>query len=145
MPLFHRDSVSSSSRSSIEDPNTHTHHSKSGGLFGHRNSTSSAGGYGSSARGSRHNTTHGHGHSHGLFHRRAEDPAITAARDRVYRAEEAERAADKALYASRLAVRDARSNVKELERDAAEEARLAKDKQNASKDISKRARPLGRK
>ncbi|KAL4947304.1 hypothetical protein BDW69DRAFT_119733 [Aspergillus filifer] len=141
MPLFHRDSVSSSSRSSIEEPNTHRTTHKSGGLFGHRNSTSTSGtGHSSSsARGSRHGTTHS------LFHKRTEDPAITAARDRVYRAEEAERAADKALYTSRLAVREARNNVLELERDAAEEARLAKDKQKASKDISKRARPLGRK
>ena len=60
-------------------------------------------------------------------------------------AEGAERDADRALLAARAAVRDARQEVKRLEREAAEEARLAKLKQSQAKNISKRAKPLGRK
>ncbi len=165
MPLFHRDSISSSSRSSIDDPNTHSHSHHKTGLFGHHTPHSTASGHntvsGSGARRSSHSHGQRSGH-HGLFrNKNPEDPAISAARDRVFHAEEAERAADKALYASRLAVQDARNNVKELERDAKEEyvtplhrqssrandnrARLATVKQREAKDISKRAKPLGRK
>lgn len=55
-----------------------------------------------------------------------------------------------------MAVQEARRNVRELERDAKEEyvfdllmhandrARLAKVKQKEAKDISRRAKPLGR-
>lgn len=60
-------------------------------------------------------------------------------------AEAAERDADRALMQARTAVRDARDQVKRLEREAAEEARLAKVKQTQAKNISKRAKPLGRK
>lgn len=45
---------------------------------------------------------------------------------------------------ARAAVREAREHIKRLEREAAEEARLAKIKQNQAKSISKRAKPLGR-
>ncbi|KAL5333800.1 hypothetical protein BJX70DRAFT_379996 [Aspergillus crustosus] len=146
MPFFHRDSMSSSGRSSVDEP-THHHNSK-GGIFGHRGSPSSGYSNTSTTGGTRHGHKTGHGHgqrnSGGLFNRRSEDPAITAARDRVYHAEEAERAADKALHASRLAVHDARNNVRGLEKDAREEARLATIKQKEARDISKRVKPLGR-
>jgi len=66
------------------------------------------------------------------------------ARQRVASAESAEREADRALVQARTAVREARDQVKVLEREAAEEARLAKIKQNQARDISKRAKPLGR-
>jgi len=62
----------------------------------------------------------------------------------VIDAEAAERDADRALMAARAAVRDARNHVKALELEAKEEARLAKLKQKAAGDISKRAKPLGR-
>jgi len=59
-------------------------------------------------------------------------------------AESAERDADRALMAAKAAVRDAREHVKSLELEAKEEARLAKIKQRAAGDISKRAKPLGK-
>jgi len=81
----------------------------------------------------------------GLFNRRHnEDPSIMSARERVASAEAAERDADRALMQAKTAVRDAREHVKMLEREAAEEARLAKIKQQSAKDIGKRAKPLGR-
>jgi len=67
-----------------------------------------------------------------------------AARERVMSAEAAERDADRALHHSRLAVKEARDHVKRLEREAAEEARLAKIKQSQAKSISKRASHMGR-
>ncbi|BCS25395.1 uncharacterized protein APUU_50106S [Aspergillus puulaauensis] len=150
MPLFHRDSMSSSSRSSIDDPNTHTHTRHKTGLFGQHTHSATSGHNSASSSGARRSShSHNHGHRsghHGLFRtKNHEDPAISAARDRAFHAEEAEQAADKALYASRLAVQDARNNVKELERDAKEESRLAKLKQREARDISKRVKPLGRK
>ncbi|OAP60090.1 hypothetical protein AYL99_05092 [Fonsecaea erecta] len=90
---------------------------------------------------SRSSTTRGSG---GLFHRNHEDPSIVGARERVLQAETAEREADRALVQARAAVREARDRVKMLEREAEEEARLAKIKQTQAKDISKRAKPLGR-
>jgi hypothetical protein len=84
--------------------------------------------------------------SHGSFlHRNREDPSISAAREQVVLAETAERDADHALVAARQAVRDAREHVKRLEREAKEEARLAKIKQDQAASISKRAKPLGSK
>ncbi|EXJ90324.1 hypothetical protein A1O1_03423 [Capronia coronata CBS 617.96] len=81
----------------------------------------------------------------GLFNKNTEDPSISDARQRVASAERAEQEADRALVQARAAVRDARDHVKMIEREAAEEARLAKIKQQNAKDISKRAKPLGRK
>jgi len=84
----------------------------------------------------------GHG---SFFHRgNGEDQSITAARQRVIDAEGAERDADKALIAARTAVKEARDQVKALEMEAKEEARLAKLKAKAAGDISRRAKPLGR-
>ena len=66
-------------------------------------------------------TSVGGSRRHGLLHRSHEDPSIMAAREQVLRAENAEREADKALIASRKAVKEARDHVKHLEREAAEE------------------------
>jgi hypothetical protein len=60
-------------------------------------------------------------------------------------AEAAEREADRALFNARAAVRDARDNLKRLEREAAEEARLAKLKQSQAKALGKKGKMLGRK
>jgi len=59
-------------------------------------------------------------------------------------AEAAEREADKALVAARYAVKEAREHIKRLEKEAAEEARLAKIKQDQAKSMSKRGHALGR-
>lgn len=81
----------------------------------------------------------------GIFHRDGhEDASIAGARRHVIDAEVAERDADRALMAARAAVKDARNQVKALELEAKEEARLAKLKQRAAGDISRRARPLGK-
>ncbi|GFF25057.1 LOW QUALITY PROTEIN: hypothetical protein IFM46972_01267 [Aspergillus udagawae] len=135
MPLFHRNSVSSSSSSarSIEEPNQRSH-----GLFGGRNSHSSY-----SSRRSSGSYSSGHTQRRGLLGRHHEDPSIAAAKEQVFRAESAEKAADRALRESRMAVREAKDHVKRLEYEAAEEARLAKHKQYQAKSISKRAKPLG--
>ena len=80
-----------------------------------------------------------------MLHRgEREDPSISAARERVMSAEMAEREADKALMTARAAVREAREQVKRLEREAEEEARLAKIKQKQAANISKRGQMLGR-
>ncbi|KAF2117901.1 hypothetical protein BDV96DRAFT_406095 [Lophiotrema nucula] len=81
---------------------------------------------------------------HSVLHRNGEDASIAAARTRVMEAEAAEREADRALFAARAAVRDAREQVKRLEREAAEEARLAKIKQKQAHQIGKRGKALGR-
>jgi hypothetical protein len=73
------------------------------------------------------------------------DPTIVDARDRVMRAEAAEREADRALLGARESVRQAREHVRRLEIEAEEEARLAKIKQHHAKDIGNRGKQLGRK
>jgi len=88
------------------------------------------------------NTTNGH--SHNLLHRNTEDASITNARERVLSAEAAERDADRALLTARAAVKEAREHVKRLEREAAEEARLAKIKMKQAGDLGKRGKMLGR-
>lgn len=80
----------------------------------------------------------------GLLHRRDEDPTILAARERVMHAEAAERDADRALAAARVAVKEAREHIKRLEREAAEEARLARIKQDQARSMTKRGKGLGR-
>lgn len=111
MPIFHRDSTASSSsaRSAERHDQAHGIH----GLFGNRSSHSS---YSSVAASSTSGGKH-----HSLLHRTREDPSIQAAREQVYRAEHAEREADKALTASRQAVKEAKDHVKRLEHEAAEE------------------------
>jgi len=86
----------------------------------------------------------GHRSGGGLLSRHHDDPSIVGARQRVMDAERAEKEADAALFAAKNAVRQAREHVKHLEREAAEDARLAKIKQHQARDISKRAKPLGR-
>lgn len=73
------------------------------------------------------------------------DPSILQARERVLGAENAEREADRALDIARREVREARDHVKRLELEAKEEARRAKIKQFHAREVSKRAKPLGRK
>jgi len=87
---------------------------------------------------------------HNALHRRGivgggEDPAITAARQRVIDAEAAEGEADRALMAARNAVAEAKAIVRRLEEEAAEEARLARIKQEQAAKLGERAQPLGRK
>jgi len=141
MPIFHRESVAGSSTSghSIEEP--HRAHS-SNTLFGGRSSRSTASSR--SSRSSKSGSSKRSSRRHSFLQRSPEDPSIQAARDQVFRAETAEREADKALMASKLAVKEARDHVKSIEREAAEEARMAKIKQDQAKSISKRAKPLGR-
>lgn len=79
----------------------------------------------------------------GLLHRHDGDPSIRAAHERVVSAEAAEREADKALAHARAMVKDAREQVRRLEKEAAEDARLAKIKQKEASAISKRAGKLG--
>lgn len=72
------------------------------------------------------------------------DPSIVHARERVMGAEQAEHEADRALNAARTQVREAREEVKRLELEAKEEARLAKIKQYHAAEVSKRGKQLGR-
>jgi len=80
----------------------------------------------------------------GLIGRNREDPSIIAARERVIQAEVAEKEADRALLEAKAASRSAREQTKILEREAAEEARLAKQKQHAARGITKRGKLLGK-
>lgn len=107
MPIFHRDSTasSSSSRRSVEEPSRRS----SNKIFSSQSSQSSASSSGSTHR------------RRSILHHVPEDPTIKAAQDQVYRAEKAECEADKALMASKLAVKEARDHVKHLEQEAAEE------------------------
>jgi hypothetical protein len=72
------------------------------------------------------------------------DPSIVQAREHVVSAEGAEREADRALDMARRQVREAREHVRRLEIEAKEEARRARIKQYHAKEVSKRAKPLGR-
>jgi len=126
MPLFGRHSADTAPAVPEKTVTTTTEPRRSGTLF------------------SRHRTPSPPNRTgHGVLHRN-EDASITSARERVQRAEAAERDADRALLQARSAVRDARDHVKRLEREAAEEARLAKLKQKQAQSISRRAKPLGR-
>ena len=79
-----------------------------------------------------------------MFSRHSNDPSIHAAKTSLQQAEHAEREADRALYAAKIAVKDARHNMHRLEKEAAEEARLAKIKQTEAKALGKKGRALGR-
>ncbi|GAD94028.1 conserved hypothetical protein [Paecilomyces variotii No. 5] len=138
MGLFGRHST----EKDVPPQRTEQHHNQEqrhSSLFSHRSSGSS-----SHAPAPASNSTNNGSNGRSLLHRNHEDPSIAAARERVAGAEAAEREADKALAAARQAVRDAREHVKRLEHEAAEEARLAKIKQDQARSISKRAKPLGR-
>ncbi|KAK5044682.1 hypothetical protein LTR84_010574 [Exophiala bonariae] len=138
--------------SSLSSSDLETNRKSSGGFFNRGSSRRST----SSERLRHHNTTPSNRHSTGKLSRTSgsggglfsrgtpEDPTIAHARERVMSAENAEREADRALVQARAAVREAREHIKLLEREAAEEARLAKIKQGHARDISKRAKPLGR-
>jgi hypothetical protein len=108
----------------------------SGGIF--RRSTDASRDSGSGHR-SLLTRTFGHGHGDGDI-----DPSIVAARERVLGAEQAERDADRALEEARRSVQEARDHVRRLELEAKEEARRAKIKQFHAREVSKRAKPLGR-
>ncbi|CCM02313.1 uncharacterized protein FIBRA_04404 [Fibroporia radiculosa] len=99
-----------------------TNGARSTGFFGRRRSSSSE-------------KDHGHARK---------DPSVIAARQKVTEAEAAEREADRALMQARAAVRGAREHVKNIEREASEDAKRAKAKQFEAKNISKSARSLGR-
>ncbi|KAF2690657.1 hypothetical protein K458DRAFT_426124 [Lentithecium fluviatile CBS 122367] len=82
---------------------------------------------------------------HSLLHKSGtEDNSILAAREGLMRAEAAEREADRALFAAKNAVKEAREHVRRLELEAKEEARLAKIKQSQARDLGKRGKMLGR-
>lgn len=72
------------------------------------------------------------------------DPTIVQARERVMAAEAAEAEADRALEIARREVIAAREHAKRLELEAKEDARRAKIKSFHAKEVSKRAKPLGR-
>ncbi|KAJ5935043.1 hypothetical protein N7454_000933 [Penicillium verhagenii] len=131
MPLFSRDSTASASSSSPRS-SILTHSSA-----GHKESSRSS-------FSSRSESSAGSHRRRSILHRTPEDPSIQTAREQVLRAETAEQEADRALILSRRAVKEARDHVKRLEREASEEARLAKIKHDQAKSISKRAKPLGR-
>jgi len=80
----------------------------------------------------------------GIGGRNITDPTILAAREKVTAAEEAEREADRILAAAHQAVLQAREHARKLEIEAEQEARLAKIKQDESKNISQRSGVLGR-
>lgn len=118
MGLFHRREEHAAyppeARGAIKGnpPPPRTSHSPKRGLF-HRgsspSSSSSSEGHGvrRSPKGSR---------GGGLFHRRnREDPSITAARQTLASAEDSERAAGRAAEQARMAVADAKENVKRAE------------------------------
>lgn len=88
-------------------------------LFGRHRSISPV----STAPSARSNNSQSSGtrRGYGMLHRHDADPSIRAARDRVLNAETAEREADKALLNARAMVKQAREQVKKLEREAAEE------------------------
>jgi hypothetical protein len=69
-------------------------------------------------RGSGFTGIFGGNHNNGNVHH---DPSILAARQKVSDAEQAERAADRALASARNAVREAKEHVKRIEREAKEE------------------------
>ena len=87
-------------------------------MFGRRNSPDVAN---TNNTNNTNNTATNGRHGHGLLHRNNEDPSIVNARERVLSAEAAERDADRALQAARVAVKDARNHIKLLERETAEE------------------------
>jgi len=156
MPLFGHKNTAPEPTPTHAQTTSHPRYSNSSvdaspkrGFFGRRRSSSlSSSDLDTRGHGGRHGSNKlSHSstqNSGGLFHRNHEDSSITSARERVLSAEMAEREADRALVQARTAVKEARNHVKMLEREAGEEARLAKIKQNQAKDISKRAKPLGR-
>lgn len=119
----------------------------SGGIFRRSTDASHTGSYAGSHTGSQRTGGGGGGFLHRSFgHGNSSDldPSILQARERVMSAEAAEREADRALMLARDSVRSAREEVRRLELEAKEEARLAKIKQHHAKEVSKRGKQLGR-
>lgn len=115
-----------------------TSNSRHSGTSSYHTSPGSAAG-GASRKSSLLHRSFGHGNSVEM------DPSIVQARERVLNAENAEKEADRAMDAARMRVREAREEVKRLELEAKEEARLAKIKQYHAREVSKRGKQLGRK
>ncbi|GAA5853490.1 hypothetical protein JCM8547_002476 [Rhodosporidiobolus lusitaniae] len=69
---------------------------------------------------------------------------LTAARNKLAAAQEAEAAADAALIRSRNAVKEARAEIVALEKEAEMEARAAKDKAKAAKGLRQEGNRLGK-
>ena len=148
MPLFSKDKEP-------EPAPARTSTSSKGGLFNRRRSSSP------DVTSPNRSSTSG-GLRNVLHRNHNEDPAIREARERVARAEQAERDADRALIQARTAVKEARAHVKRMEEEAAEEyvasqslwhgsdtdvdyrARLAKIKQGQAKDLKNSVKGLGR-
>jgi len=167
MPLFRSRSPVPEDAPPVEEPRQHSLFSRNResttnvtppaeeprhhGLFSrNRNSTSSEPSIASN-HSSRTNTTTATAatassgrRSHNFLRRDREDSSITAAREQVRSAEVAEADADRALMNARQAVKEAREHVRRLEMEAAEEARLAKIKQDQAAAIGKRGMALGR-
>jgi len=138
MPLFNRHSADTTTTSSSSTVVRDDVPQRKSTLFGRRNRSPSP------VRTKGLHTSHSTSPPRrGLLHRN-EDPSIVAARERVVNAEKREKEADHALAVARTAVREARDHIKLLEKEAAEEARLAKIKQSQAKSISKRGHGLGR-
>ncbi len=113
MPLFgHREPVETTPSVPPKESNVEREPNRRGTLFGRRRSAESA---------STATTTTSTSPRRSFLTRDREDASITAARQRVAGAEVAERDADRALLQARAAVREAREQVKRLEREAAEE------------------------
>ncbi|KAF2127393.1 hypothetical protein P153DRAFT_358985 [Dothidotthia symphoricarpi CBS 119687] len=135
MPLF-------GSRREPSPPPAPAHTARTG-LFSRRRSTSPSNMHRSPPATS-HTTTTTKRHSSILHKSHSGDPSIAAATHSLRQAEVAERDADRALFVAKNAVREAREHVRRLEREAAEEARLAKIKQGEAKALGKKGRALGR-
>ena len=111
--------------------NGHDEKMRSRGLFGSRRRQSSSSASDSNGVGASSNVSVFSGSPGGrgilqgsrgsATHRLQNDPALLGARQKVSDAEGAERAADRALVEARLAVREARQHVKNLEREVEEE------------------------
>ncbi|PKY04080.1 hypothetical protein P168DRAFT_281731 [Aspergillus campestris IBT 28561] len=162
MPIFHRKSTASSSHGTdnhtsalhaLFSPHTSSSSPPSPHSYASNRASRSSSSSGRSGQSHSHSHNHRKHHHHSsrhrsnsIFHRHGEeeDPSISAARKQVTRAEAMEKEASKALMATRQAVHDAREHVRRLDREASEEARLARIKQHQVRSISKRAKPLGR-
>jgi hypothetical protein len=112
MPLFgHREPVETAPDVPAKETVVEREPSRRSTLFGRRRSVESTATTTTTSTSPRRN----------VLTREREDASITAARQRVVDAEVAEKEADRALLQAREAVREAREQVKRLEREAAEE------------------------
>lgn len=118
MPLFGRHSAEEESAPPVPQKTVDERPKRSSTLFGRHRSVSPVS---TAATERSRNSVNSSSGRRGLLHRNDADPSIRAAHDRVLSAEAAEREADKALMYARAAVKEAREQVKRLEREAAEE------------------------